>query len=122
VEFPCVVCATIVRAFPSGVRGPVHFPPCILHRPFAIPRVKTEGRLGARQGLPERARASHRGARFGSPRRLPFRSGPVPPPGRPADRAAAGSAGRPDTGLSHAITSPPPGPAPLSPRARSHGS
>jgi hypothetical protein len=59
-QSPCVVCAAIIRAIPSGVRGPVHFPPCILHRPFAI--------AGARQGLPERAIAPQRGARLGLPR------------------------------------------------------
>ena len=105
---PCFVCAAIDRAFPSGVRGPVHFPQCVLHRPFAI--------AGARHGLPERARAPQRGARFGFPRGLPFRSGPLPPPGR----AAGGSAGPAGVGLSHAITPPPPRPVPLSPRACSH--
>jgi hypothetical protein len=72
-----VVCAAVIRAIPSGVRGPVLPPPCIRHRPFAI--------AGARQAQPVlRARAPHRGARFrpGLPSGLPRRqwlASPVPP-------------------------------------------
>jgi hypothetical protein len=66
---PCVVFAAIIRAMPSAVRGPVHLPPCIRQRPFLI--------AGARHGHPVvRARAPQRGAAFGLPRRLPFRSCP----------------------------------------------
>ena len=67
---PCVVFAAIIRAIPSDVRGPVLRPPCNLHRPFAI--------AGARHAQPVvRARAPHRGEALGSPRGLPFRSGPL---------------------------------------------
>jgi hypothetical protein len=51
-HIPCVVFAAIIRAMPSGVRGPVLRPPCILHRPFGI--------AGPRHGAPERAFAPQR--------------------------------------------------------------
>jgi hypothetical protein len=67
--FPCVVFAAASLARPSGVRGPVLFPPCDQHRPFAI--------AGAWQAQPVvRAFAPQRGARLGLPRGLPLRSGP----------------------------------------------
>ncbi len=64
---PCVVCAAVRAAFPSGVRGPVLRPPCIRHRPFAI--------AGARHAHPLRVRAPQRGARLspGLPSGLPPR-------------------------------------------------
>ena len=66
---PCVVCALAMLARPSAVRGPVLFPPCDRHRPFAI--------AGARQAHPVgRAFAPQRGASWGFPRGLPLRSGP----------------------------------------------
>jgi hypothetical protein len=37
--------ASATRAFPSGVRGPVDRPPCILQRPFRLHRS-----LGSRTG------------------------------------------------------------------------
>jgi hypothetical protein len=50
------------------VRGPVLLPPCNRQRPFGI--------AGARQLAPCRVFAPQRGAAFGSPGRLPFRSRP----------------------------------------------
>jgi hypothetical protein len=70
-----VVFAAASLARPSAVRGPVLFPPCDRHRPFAI--------AGAWQAQPVvRAFAPQRGARLGLPRGLPLRSGPSRPPGR----------------------------------------
>ncbi len=104
---PCVVFAAIIRAIPSAVRGPVQRPPCIRHRPFAI--------AGARQGQQVvRARAPQRGARFGLPRGLPFRSGPVPPPGRAAG-APGGGLGLPSM---FALTPPLPSPSHTLPALR----
>jgi hypothetical protein len=82
---PCVVCAAVIRAIPSGVRGPVLRPPCILHRPFAI--------AGAQHGQPVvRARAPQRGAslRSGLPLGLPRRQPLGPSRGAPG-RGATGS-------------------------------
>ena len=56
-----------MRSMPSGVRGPVLMPPCILHRPFGI--------AADRQGVPLRVLAPHLGALLQSPWRLPFLSG-----------------------------------------------
>ena len=83
---PCVVCAAVRLAFPSGVRGPVLRPPCIRHRPFAI--------AGTRHAQPERARAPQRSARLspGLPSGLPPRRRPAMPPDRPR-RGPTGSSG-----------------------------
>jgi hypothetical protein len=88
-------------------------------RPLRPPRSQY---LPARHPRRPRGRNRLPPARFELPRGLPFRSGPVPPPGR----TAGGSRG-PGVGLSHAITPPPPRPVPPrsllpSPRASSHGS
>jgi len=50
---PCFQFDFLDRSRPSGVRGPVLFPPCILHLPFAI--------AGALQGVPFLVLAPHRG-------------------------------------------------------------
>ena len=50
---PCFACAAIVRALPSGVRGPVDLPPCILH--LFGPRM-----AGFLQSAPRRVLAKHR--------------------------------------------------------------
>ena len=64
---PCVVCALATLANPSGVRGPVLFPPCDRHRPFAIaPRVKREG--GARPTAGRLARQAQPVRRAFAPR------------------------------------------------------
>ena len=65
---PCFHRARRLRSSPSGVRGPVLLPPCIRHRPFRI--------AGARQAVPRRVRAPHRGAVAGSPGGLPCRNQP----------------------------------------------
>ena len=49
---PCFVCAAMERALPSGVRGPVDLPPCILH----LLRLVTTGFW---QGVPWRVFAKH---------------------------------------------------------------
>ena len=49
---PCLVCAAMDRALPSGVRGPVLLPPCILH--LFGPRM-----AGFWQGVPRRVFAKH---------------------------------------------------------------
>ena len=64
VNLPCRRFARRERSFPSGVRGPVLFPPCRRQRPFFI--------AGAWQGVPRRVLAPQRGAFEGSPTGLPF--------------------------------------------------
>ena len=49
---PCFVCAAMERALPSGVRGPVDLPPCILH----LLRLVT---MGFWQRVPWRVFAKH---------------------------------------------------------------
>ena len=49
---PCFVCAAIVRALPSGVRGPMLLPPCNLQR-FRPPMA------GFWQSVPRRVLAKH---------------------------------------------------------------
>jgi hypothetical protein len=61
---PCFHRALRLRSKPSGVRGPVLGPPCILHRPLAI--------AGPLHGVPALVRAPQRGALSGLPGRLPF--------------------------------------------------
>jgi hypothetical protein len=59
---PCFQLAFRLRSSPSGVRGPVLFPPCIRQRPLGI--------AGALQGLPVRLEcAPHRGAARANSRR-----------------------------------------------------
>ena len=50
---PCFQFAFLDRSRPSGVRGPVLLPPCILHLPFFI--------AGALQGVPFLVLAPHLG-------------------------------------------------------------
>lgn len=83
---PCLHRARWLRPKPSGVRGPVLFPPCRRQRR----RLRIAGQ---RQPVPRRVLAPHRGAVEGSPRGFPFRRGPrsrsmgsirrfpLPPPG-----------------------------------------
>ncbi len=77
VNRPCFHREARIRSMPSGVRGPVLGPPCILHRPFDI--------AGPLHAMPFLVRAPHRGALSGLPGRLPFLSRP-----RPAQRVAWG--------------------------------
>lgn len=58
--------AAATRARPSGVRGPVLSPPCILHRPLRGRRVAAHHTAGAAQGCPSRHRAPHGGRATGA--------------------------------------------------------
>lgn len=66
---PCFRWACLILSIPSGVLGPVLFPPCSLHLPFFM--------AGARQGVPFRVLAPHREAFIKSPGRLAFLSQPL---------------------------------------------
>lgn len=61
--------ASLERARPAAVRGPVERPPCIRQR--FLPRT-----AGEPQGVPLRVRAPHRGALLGFPGGLAFLSQP----------------------------------------------
>jgi hypothetical protein len=68
-RWPCFSGAARHRSRPSAVRAPVDCPPCIRHRPLAIP--------GLQHADPDRVRAPQRGASDRSPGGLPFLSHPI---------------------------------------------
>ncbi|MBA7491564.1 hypothetical protein ES702_02112 [subsurface metagenome] len=69
VYLPCLRWTCLIFSIPSGVLGPVLFPPCSLHLPFFI--------AGAWHGAPFRVLAPHRGAFIKSPGGLSFLSHPL---------------------------------------------